>query len=158
MTLCHRVVLRSRCSHGLNFVFGVPFLQLSANSHFMKDLGLDSLDQVEIIMAMEDEFGNTHSLSLGSAHCDSWLRGTEVKEMPGVRIGTWHTRSHTRFHTHTLTPSHPPSCEVNTWDSVLTEKAPVQAQDRMRTCAHAGLGFLQWLPCTLLQAVLVWDN
>ncbi|PWA33224.1 hypothetical protein CCH79_00013635 [Gambusia affinis] len=26
-------------------------------SHFMKDLGLDSLDQVEIIMAMEDEFG-----------------------------------------------------------------------------------------------------
>ncbi|KAI5939894.1 Acyl carrier protein, mitochondrial [Manis javanica] len=31
--------------------------KLSANSHFMKDLGLDSLDQVEIIMAMEDEFG-----------------------------------------------------------------------------------------------------
>lgn len=25
--------------------------------HFMKDLGLDSLDQVEIIMKMEDEFG-----------------------------------------------------------------------------------------------------
>lgn len=32
-------------------------LQLQATSHFMKDLGLDSLDQVEIIMAMEDEFG-----------------------------------------------------------------------------------------------------
>ncbi|KAF3814187.1 hypothetical protein GH733_017803, partial [Mirounga leonina] len=32
-------------------------LYLSVNSHFMKDLGLDSLDQVEIIMAMEDEFG-----------------------------------------------------------------------------------------------------
>ncbi|XP_054616441.1 NADH:ubiquinone oxidoreductase subunit AB1b [Dunckerocampus dactyliophorus] len=30
---------------------------LQASSHFMKDLGLDSLDQVEIIMAMEDEFG-----------------------------------------------------------------------------------------------------
>ncbi|NWQ62232.1 ACPM protein, partial [Neopipo cinnamomea] len=28
-----------------------------SESHFMKDLGLDSLDQVEIIMAMEDEFG-----------------------------------------------------------------------------------------------------
>jgi NADH dehydrogenase (ubiquinone) 1 alpha/beta subcomplex 1 len=27
------------------------------SSHFMKDLGLDSLDQVEIIMAIEDEFG-----------------------------------------------------------------------------------------------------
>lgn len=32
--------------------------QLTAEAHFMKDLGLDSLDQVEIIMAMEDEFGN----------------------------------------------------------------------------------------------------
>lgn len=31
--------------------------QLATSSHFMKDLGLDSLDQVEIIMAMEDEFG-----------------------------------------------------------------------------------------------------
>ncbi|GAA6082033.1 NADH:ubiquinone oxidoreductase subunit AB1a [Tachysurus ichikawai] len=31
--------------------------QLQVTSHFMKDLGLDSLDQVEIIMAMEDEFG-----------------------------------------------------------------------------------------------------
>ncbi|KAM9305891.1 acyl carrier protein, mitochondrial [Gastrophryne carolinensis] len=31
--------------------------KLNDNSHFMKDLGLDSLDQVEIIMAMEDEFG-----------------------------------------------------------------------------------------------------
>ncbi|XP_061761880.1 NADH:ubiquinone oxidoreductase subunit AB1b [Nerophis ophidion] len=30
---------------------------LKTSSHFMKDLGLDSLDQVEIIMAMEDEFG-----------------------------------------------------------------------------------------------------
>jgi NADH dehydrogenase (ubiquinone) 1 alpha/beta subcomplex 1 len=45
--------------------------KLSVNSHFMKDLGLDSLDQVEIIMAMEDEFGNMHKLSLGSAYCDS---------------------------------------------------------------------------------------
>ncbi|KPP69038.1 hypothetical protein Z043_112233, partial [Scleropages formosus] len=31
--------------------------RLQSTSHFMKDLGLDSLDQVEIIMAMEDEFG-----------------------------------------------------------------------------------------------------
>ncbi|XP_029946146.1 NADH:ubiquinone oxidoreductase subunit AB1b [Salarias fasciatus] len=31
--------------------------KLQTGSHFMKDLGLDSLDQVEIIMAMEDEFG-----------------------------------------------------------------------------------------------------
>ncbi len=26
-------------------------------SHFIKDLGLDSLDHVEVIMAIEDEFG-----------------------------------------------------------------------------------------------------
>uniref|UniRef100_A0A8I6A0J6 Acyl carrier protein n=1 Tax=Rattus norvegicus TaxID=10116 RepID=A0A8I6A0J6_RAT len=29
----------------------------SVNSHFMKDQGLNNLDQVEIIMAMEDKFG-----------------------------------------------------------------------------------------------------
>ncbi|XP_018401374.1 PREDICTED: acyl carrier protein, mitochondrial isoform X2 [Cyphomyrmex costatus] len=31
--------------------------KLTLDSHFMDDLGLDSLDHVEIIMAMEDEFG-----------------------------------------------------------------------------------------------------
>ncbi|XP_055378603.1 acyl carrier protein, mitochondrial isoform X1 [Condylostylus longicornis] len=31
--------------------------KLSEDSHFMNDLGLDSLDHVEVIMAMEDEFG-----------------------------------------------------------------------------------------------------
>lgn len=31
--------------------------KLTVESHFYKDLGLDSLDHVEVIMAMEDEFG-----------------------------------------------------------------------------------------------------
>lgn len=31
--------------------------KLKIESHFMKDLGLDSLDHVELIMAVEDEFG-----------------------------------------------------------------------------------------------------
>ncbi|XP_013145515.1 PREDICTED: acyl carrier protein, mitochondrial isoform X1 [Papilio polytes] len=31
--------------------------ELTLESHFMTDLGLDSLDHVEVIMAMEDEFG-----------------------------------------------------------------------------------------------------
>lgn len=35
----------------------------------MKDLGLDSLDQVEIIMAMEDEFGNAR----GAPGCSTLL-------------------------------------------------------------------------------------
>lgn len=31
--------------------------KLTPESHFINDLGLDSLDHVEIIMAIEDEFG-----------------------------------------------------------------------------------------------------
>ncbi|KAG5679764.1 hypothetical protein PVAND_009304 [Polypedilum vanderplanki] len=31
--------------------------KLKVDSHFIKDLGLDSLDHVELVMAMEDEFG-----------------------------------------------------------------------------------------------------
>ncbi|CAH0692064.1 unnamed protein product [Spodoptera exigua] len=31
--------------------------KLSVDCHFINDLGLDSLDHVEVIMAMEDEFG-----------------------------------------------------------------------------------------------------
>ena len=34
-------------------------MQLTIDSNFMNDLGLDSLDQVEVIMAMEDEFGES---------------------------------------------------------------------------------------------------
>lgn len=41
----------------------MPALQIQMSSHFMKDLGLDSLDQVEIIMAMEDEFGKCLDLA-----------------------------------------------------------------------------------------------
>lgn len=35
----------------------ISLTQLKLDSHFIKDLGLDSLDHVEVIMAMEDEFG-----------------------------------------------------------------------------------------------------
>ncbi|XP_064643953.1 acyl carrier protein, mitochondrial-like isoform X2 [Lineus longissimus] len=35
----------------------VDVSKLTLDSHFLKDLGLDSLDHVEVIMAMEDEFG-----------------------------------------------------------------------------------------------------
>ena len=33
------------------------FFQVALESHFINDLGLDSLDHVEVIMAVEDEFG-----------------------------------------------------------------------------------------------------
>lgn len=48
--------------------------QLQTTSHFMKDLGLDSLDQVEIIMAMEDEFGECLS-SCQPVHVAARLSG-----------------------------------------------------------------------------------
>lgn len=32
-------------------------LQVTPNAHFQKDLGLDSLDTVELVMALEEEFG-----------------------------------------------------------------------------------------------------
>ncbi|KAG7099308.1 hypothetical protein E1B28_001166 [Marasmius oreades] len=34
----------------------VDALKLSTSSHFSKDLGLDSLDAVEVVMAVEEEF------------------------------------------------------------------------------------------------------
>ena len=35
--------------------------QVSLEAHFMNDLGLDSLDAVEVVMAFEDEFGKHFS-------------------------------------------------------------------------------------------------
>ncbi|KAI1896108.1 hypothetical protein AGOR_G00091420 [Albula goreensis] len=49
--------IKDRVLHVLKLYDKINPEKLVATSHFMKDLGLDSLDQVEIIMAMEDEFG-----------------------------------------------------------------------------------------------------
>lgn len=38
-------------------LIGVVNFQVSLEAHFLNDLGLDSLDSVEIVMAFEDEFG-----------------------------------------------------------------------------------------------------
>ena len=35
--------------------------KLTLTSNFITDLGLDSLDQVDIVIAMEDEFGRKHT-------------------------------------------------------------------------------------------------
>ena len=39
----------------LNFV--ALHLQVTLDAHFINDLGMDSLDAVEVVMAFEDEFG-----------------------------------------------------------------------------------------------------
>ncbi|XP_028311060.1 NADH:ubiquinone oxidoreductase subunit AB1b [Gouania willdenowi] len=49
--------IKERVMYVLKLYDKVDPEKLQPSSHFMKDLGLDSLDQVEIIMAMEDEFG-----------------------------------------------------------------------------------------------------
>ena len=37
-------------------LFDIKMLQVSPSAHFQKDLGLDSLDTVEVVMAFEEEF------------------------------------------------------------------------------------------------------
>ncbi|KAG5277630.1 hypothetical protein AALO_G00089600 [Alosa alosa] len=49
--------IQERVFHVLKLYDKIHPEKLQVTSHFMKDLGLDSLDQVEIVMAMEDEFG-----------------------------------------------------------------------------------------------------
>ncbi|MPC08135.1 acyl carrier protein, mitochondrial-like [Portunus trituberculatus] len=48
--------------------------KLSVESHFMQDLGLDSLDHVEVIMAMEDEFG----FEIPDADAEKLLRPADI--------------------------------------------------------------------------------
>lgn len=50
-------LIRERVILVLNLYDKIDPAKLSVDSHFIKDLGLDSLDHVEVIMAMEDEFG-----------------------------------------------------------------------------------------------------
>lgn len=50
-------LIKERVVLVLNLYDKVDPAKLKLESHFTKDLGLDSLDHVEVIMAMEDEFG-----------------------------------------------------------------------------------------------------
>jgi len=48
--------------------------KLRVDSHFKEDLGLDSLDHVEVIMAMEDEF----LFEIPDAHAERLLRPADI--------------------------------------------------------------------------------
>ncbi|XP_041978855.1 acyl carrier protein, mitochondrial isoform X2 [Aricia agestis] len=50
-------LIRSRVLLVLQLYDKIVPEKLTLDSHFINDLGLDSLDHVEVIMAMEDEFG-----------------------------------------------------------------------------------------------------
>lgn len=49
-------------------------MQLSLDSHFINDLGLDSLDHIEVIMAIEDEFG----FEIPDMDAEKLLRPTDI--------------------------------------------------------------------------------
>eukprot|EP00096_Caligus_rogercresseyi_P001435 TRINITY_DN122_c0_g1_i4.p1 TRINITY_DN122_c0_g1~~TRINITY_DN122_c0_g1_i4.p1 ORF type:complete len:158 (+),score=41.10 TRINITY_DN122_c0_g1_i4:2632-3105(+) len=53
--------------------------QLNLDSHFINDLGLDSLDHVEVIMAMEDEFG----FEIPDDHADKLLTPRKLVQYIG---------------------------------------------------------------------------
>lgn len=53
--------------------------QLTLDSHFINDLGLDSLDHVEVIMAMEDEFG----FEIPDADAEKLLRPADIVRYVG---------------------------------------------------------------------------
>ena len=50
-------MIKDRCLLVLRLYDKINPEKLTLESHFINDLGLDSLDHVEIIMAMEDKFG-----------------------------------------------------------------------------------------------------
>ncbi|KAJ8972634.1 hypothetical protein NQ314_000090 [Rhamnusium bicolor] len=53
--------------------------KLTLNSHFINDLGLDSLDHVEVIMAIEDEFG----FEIPDADAEKLLRPCDIVRYVG---------------------------------------------------------------------------
>jgi NADH dehydrogenase (ubiquinone) 1 alpha/beta subcomplex 1, acyl-carrier protein len=54
--------------------------QLTLDTHFLNDLGLDSLDHVEIIMAMEDEFGNNSIVIICAKNLTHMTSGFEIPD------------------------------------------------------------------------------
>ncbi|CAH1404610.1 unnamed protein product [Nezara viridula] len=55
--------------------------KLTLESHFINDLGLDSLDHVEVIMAMEDEFG----FEIPDVDAEKLLRPADIVRYVGDR-------------------------------------------------------------------------
>jgi acyl carrier protein len=48
---------------------GVPVSKITPDAKLMKDLGADSLDVVDLIMAMEEEF----AIEISDDECDKWV-------------------------------------------------------------------------------------
>ncbi|MCU0785913.1 MAG: acyl carrier protein [Verrucomicrobia bacterium] len=50
--------IEERVKHIIHEQLGVEVTQVTAEAKFIEDLGADSLDIVELVMALEEEFGN----------------------------------------------------------------------------------------------------
>ncbi|XP_015435857.1 PREDICTED: acyl carrier protein, mitochondrial isoform X1 [Dufourea novaeangliae] len=66
--------IRQRVLLVLNLYDKIDPKKLQVDSHFINDLGLDSLDHVEIIMAVEDEFG----FEIPDIDAERLLRPTDI--------------------------------------------------------------------------------
>jgi len=60
--------------------------KLTVEMHFMNDLGLDSLDHVEVIMAMEDEFG----FEIPDADAERLLRPADIVQYVCDKMDVYH--------------------------------------------------------------------
>lgn len=67
-------VIRQRVINVCKAFDKVEAEKLTEDSHFMNDLGLDSLDQVELVMAMEDEFG----FEIPDAEAEKLMRPADI--------------------------------------------------------------------------------
>jgi len=67
-------MIRDRILLVLKLYDKVDVGKLTVDSHFMNDLGLDSLDHVEVIMAIEDEFG----FEIPDADAEKLLRPADI--------------------------------------------------------------------------------
>ncbi|KOX68433.1 Acyl carrier protein, mitochondrial [Melipona quadrifasciata] len=67
-------LIRKRVFLVLNLYDKIDPQKLSLDSHFINDLGLDSLDHIEVIMAIEDEFG----FEIPDMDAEKLLRPTDI--------------------------------------------------------------------------------
>lgn len=61
-----------------------PPFQIKASSHFANDLGLDSLDTVEVVMAIEEEF----SIEIPDKDADTIHSGKRLSSLAALPVSS----------------------------------------------------------------------
>jgi len=78
-------LIRDRVLLVLKLYDKVDVKKLTLESHFMNDLGLDSLDHVEVIMAIEDEFG----FEIPDGDAERLLKPSDVIQYVGDKMDVY---------------------------------------------------------------------